>query len=106
MTTGYLVTLPYTMASCARTMTERAKWAYDGSLTIDDMILRLKSRIEWLESIKAEGWTLSQKVDDDYALLERRVDGIECDCESCDYMNDEHRDSCECDVCLSAEDSD
>ena len=88
--------------SCPRTTIERAKWTYDGSLTIDDMIQRLKWRIEWLESMKADGWTVAHKVDDDYAYLERRIDGLECDCDDCDYMNETHKDTCDCNACMRA----
>lgn len=47
----------------------RAKWIYDGSRTIDEMIQCLEGQIQYLLQLKAEGWELREPVQDDYGFL-------------------------------------
>ena len=47
----------------------RAKWSMDDSNTIDEAIEKLKDFIEYLKSLKNEGWELREPIQDDYGFL-------------------------------------
>jgi hypothetical protein len=47
----------------------RGKWIYDGSKSIDDMILRLQQESVLLEDLKRDGWYLVNEVSHDYACI-------------------------------------
>ncbi len=47
----------------------RAKWMYDGSTTIREMVERHHQRIAYLEALEKENVMLEQPVQDDYAFL-------------------------------------
>ena len=47
----------------------RAKWTIDGANTIDEAIEKLNDFIEYLRSLKEEGWKLREPIDDDYGFL-------------------------------------
>lgn len=52
-------------------MTLRAKWTMDGATNIDECINKLNHFIEYLKCLKAEGWELTDPVDDDYGFLKK-----------------------------------
>ena len=47
----------------------RAKWILDDSENIDQCIDKLNAFIEYLKSIKSEGWELRDPVNDDWGFL-------------------------------------
>ena len=47
----------------------RAKWTMDGAETIDECIQKLNTYIEYLKSLKEDGWDLREAVDDDWGFL-------------------------------------
>lgn len=47
----------------------RAKWTLDNANTIDESIEKLNRFIEYLTSLKNEGWEFREPVQDDYGLL-------------------------------------
>lgn len=51
----------------------RGKWMYDGCTSIDEMIDALRREIALLEDLKRDGWTLIERVEDDYAYLSKNV---------------------------------
>lgn len=52
----------------------RAKWMFDGCETIDDIIAKLSSQIEYYRNLKDEGWYLTGKVDDDYGFIKKDLE--------------------------------
>lgn len=49
----------------------RAKWTYDGARTLDEVIDRLHAQIEYIKSLKTEGWELIDEVSDDYGPMRK-----------------------------------
>lgn len=49
----------------------RAKWTMDGATTIDEAIEKLDGYIEYLKSLKEEGWELREPVNDDWGFLHK-----------------------------------
>ncbi len=49
----------------------RAKWSMDGASTLDEAIEKLNEFIEYLRSLKADGWELRDTIDDDYGFLKK-----------------------------------
>lgn len=47
----------------------RAKWTIDDAKTIDEAIEKLNGFIEYLKSLKEEGWELREPIYDDYGFL-------------------------------------
>ncbi len=60
-------------------MVIRGKWVYDGAASIDEMIERLQQTIAYLRQLKADGWVVRERIDDDYAFLRPPPDGAPCD---------------------------
>lgn len=51
----------------------RCKWQGDGAKTLDELIEKMRSFIEYIEILKEDGWELVSPMDDDWGHLERRV---------------------------------
>jgi hypothetical protein len=51
----------------------RAKWTIDDAKTIDEAVDKLHSFIEYLKSLKEEGWELREPINDDYGFLYKNV---------------------------------
>lgn len=47
----------------------RAKWSMDDASTIDEAIVKLNEFIEYLKSLKNDGWKLREPIQDDYGFL-------------------------------------
>ena len=54
--------------------THRVKWLYDNCNTIDEMLERLSSEIEYLEDIRELGAKLEAKSEDDYTRIIAKVE--------------------------------
>jgi hypothetical protein len=50
----------------------RAKWMFDGASTLDEVIAKLERHIEYIKSLKAEGYELTNTIDDDYGFIRQR----------------------------------
>ncbi len=51
------------------TLTVRAKWILDGASTIDEIIDKLENEIKYYRGLKADGWEVDGRVDDDWGFL-------------------------------------
>lgn len=63
-------------------VTRRAKWMWDGSESINDMISRTEDKMNELQEMKEDGWDVdpfNTPVDDDYAYLVKFKDGYSHD---------------------------
>jgi hypothetical protein len=49
----------------------RARWTMDGATTIDEAVEKLDGYIEYLKSLKEEGWELREPVNDDWGFLQK-----------------------------------
>ena len=49
----------------------RAKWMFDGAATVDECIDKCNAFIEYLKSLKSDGWELLSPVADDYGFMKR-----------------------------------
>lgn len=47
----------------------RAKWSIDDASTIDEAIVKLNEFIEYLKTLKNDGWELRDPIQDDYGFL-------------------------------------
>jgi len=47
----------------------RAKWSMDNASTIDEAVIKLNDFIEYLKSLKNDGWELREPIQDDYGFL-------------------------------------
>jgi len=47
----------------------RAKWSMDDASTIDEAVIKLNEFIEYLKSLKNDGWELREPIQDDYGFL-------------------------------------
>ena len=47
----------------------RAKWSIDDASTIDEAVIKLNQFIEYLKSLKNDGWELREPIQDDYGFL-------------------------------------
>ena len=47
----------------------RAKWSIDDASTIDEAIVKLNEFIEYLKSLKNDGWEFREPIQDDYGFL-------------------------------------
>lgn len=52
----------------------RAKWSIDNANTIDEAIEKLNRFIEYLRSLKNEGWEFREPIQDDYGFLYKSKD--------------------------------
>lgn len=52
----------------------RAKWSIDDASTIDEAIEKLNRFIEYLRSLKNEGWEFREPIQDDYGFLYKSKD--------------------------------
>lgn len=50
----------------------RAKWSIDNASTIDEAIEKLNRFIEYLTSLKNEGWEFREPIQDDYGFLYKK----------------------------------
>jgi hypothetical protein len=50
----------------------RAKWMFDGASTLDEVIVKLERHIEYIKSLKEEGYELTNTIDDDYGFIRQR----------------------------------
>jgi hypothetical protein len=50
----------------------RAKWMFDGASTLDEVIAKLERHIEYIKSLKEEGYELTNTIDDDYGFIRQR----------------------------------
>jgi hypothetical protein len=53
-------------------ITIRAKWSMDNAKTIDEAIEKLQEYIEYLRSLKSDGWELNDPIEDDYGFLYKK----------------------------------
>lgn len=49
----------------------RAKWVIDGAKNLDEVIEKYLEEIEFIKRLKADGWELTDAVDDDYGYMKR-----------------------------------
>jgi hypothetical protein len=50
----------------------RAKWSIDNASTIDEAVEKLNRFIEYLTSLKNEGWEFREPIQDDYGFLYKK----------------------------------
>ena len=50
----------------------RAKWSIDDASTIDEAVEKLNRFIEYLTSLKNEGWEFREPIQDDYGFLYKK----------------------------------
>lgn len=54
----------------------RCKWIGDGATSIDDLIVKLREHIRFLEVLKANGWEIVGEMRDDWAMIVRPTPGL------------------------------
>lgn len=49
----------------------RGKWMMDGAKTLDEAADMLKGEAAYLLQLKADGWELTDRIDDDYGFVRK-----------------------------------
>lgn len=55
------------------TITLRCKWIMDDAKTLDEGIEKVEKFIDYLKSLRDEGWEFEQPMNDDWGFLRRRT---------------------------------
>jgi hypothetical protein len=53
--------------------TVRAKWSMDGAMTLTEAAQKLRAFADDLLAMEADGWQLTERVNDDYGFIRKNV---------------------------------